>query len=112
MFLFPQRLVEQLSAKAVDLERRLGASIKDQEKCYRQQLKLLEEKLNAFDPEQVLKRGYSLTLNAEGRPVVSCQTVHADDKIQTWLSDGRLASRVEEVEAGLNYVEHGEKKEN
>ncbi len=51
--------------------------------------------LNAISPLQTLERGYSITLNSKGAPVVSVKQVKANDKIESRLHDGRIISRVE-----------------
>jgi exodeoxyribonuclease VII large subunit len=54
--------------------------------------------LTAYDVERQLERGYSLTLNGEGRLVRSATEVKVGDEIETRLADGALRSRVEATE--------------
>ena len=63
------------------------------------QIKIAEGKLEAFNPANVLQRGYSLTLDAEGRPVTDCQNLNTGDTIQTRLRDGVVQSTVEKIQA-------------
>ena len=51
--------------------------------------------LNAISPLQTLERGYSITLNNKGEPIVSVEQVKADDKIKTRLQNGSIISHVE-----------------
>ena len=55
-------------------------------------------RLEAFNPLAVLSRGYSLTTNMQNVPLTDCQKLSVDDKIQTQLGNGRLVSRIEEIE--------------
>ena len=63
------------------------------------QQQLLEHKkatLNALNPENVLNRGYSLTLDEQGHPV-SIKTLNKGSKIKTILKDGSIDSEVIET---------------
>ena len=51
--------------------------------------------LNAISPLQTLERGYSITLNAEGKALHSIEQVKVDELIETRLQHGRIFSRVE-----------------
>jgi len=64
------------------------------------QLKLIikgkKEQLLALDPKGILSRGYSITLNKDGKPVTSKDDVTSGEIIKTIVSDGEIKSRVEE----------------
>ena len=51
--------------------------------------------LNTISPLQTLERGYSITLNDKGAPIVSIKQVKANDTIETRLHDGSIISHVE-----------------
>jgi len=51
--------------------------------------------LNAISPLQTLERGYSITLDDKGKPIVSVQQVKANDTIETRLFNGSIISLVE-----------------
>lgn len=55
-----------------------------------------KEKLEALNPKNILKRGYSLTINEEGVPLKSIKNVKTGDKIITILDDGQVVSQVED----------------
>lgn len=59
-------------------------------------LGLIGEKLRLVDPENILKRGYSLTF-LNGKLVKSTDQVKAGDRLQTRVSDGTIDSSVEKV---------------
>ncbi len=51
--------------------------------------------LNTISPLQTLERGYSITLNDKGAPIVSITQVKANDTIETRLHNGSIISHVE-----------------
>jgi exonuclease VII large subunit len=54
--------------------------------------------LAAYDVDRQLERGYTLTLDASGRPVRSLAGLAAGDEISTRFADGVARSRVEATE--------------
>ena len=59
-----------------------------------QQVHGLERQLNAFNPLAVLKRGYSITLNAEGRAIRRAEDVTQGERILTKVGEGEFTSEV------------------
>lgn len=53
-----------------------------------------QAKLGLLDPNSPLKRGYSLTFDAQGRIVRSAGEVNAGDELVTRLGEGEVRSRV------------------
>ncbi|MFV2005072.1 MAG: exodeoxyribonuclease VII large subunit [Gammaproteobacteria bacterium] len=51
--------------------------------------------LNTISPLQTLERGYSITLNNKGAPIVSIEQVKTNDTIETRLHNGSIISHVE-----------------
>ncbi len=62
-------------------------------------LSSVEARIEALDPLRVLDRGYSMILDAEGRPVTSMHQVAEGDNINVRLQDGRLNAVVKDKEA-------------
>jgi exodeoxyribonuclease VII large subunit len=54
---------------------------------------VLENTLNVLRPENVLKRGFTIT-SFKGKILKKCIQVKSDDLIDTQFSDGTLRSRV------------------
>ncbi len=54
-------------------------------------------KLGDLDPRVVLRRGYSLALDAEGRALASSRGVRVGDRLRLLLGEGELGAAVEEV---------------
>lgn len=59
-------------------------------------LKQAEEKLRLVDPQNILRRGYSLTL-MNGKILKSVHMVKKGDLLETKLSDGSIVGRVENL---------------
>jgi exonuclease VII large subunit len=58
----------------------------------------LEDVLKLSDPHLPLQRGYSMTFAAGStKPLRSASALAAGDRIETQLTEGRVASHVEEV---------------
>ena len=91
----PLRLVHDRRTETELLGRRLRSAIAGQWEAARRQVDGAAMRMQAYDPRAVLQRGYSLTLDEAGRPIVSCQQVGPGDTIRTRLADGTLVSRVE-----------------
>lgn len=64
----------------------------------REQLRQLERRLNALGPEQVLARGYSITMDANsGKVLRDAKRVKPGQKLKTRLKAGEVVSTVEKV---------------
>jgi len=64
----------------------------------REQLRQIERRLNALSPEQVLSRGYSITMDAaSGKVLRSAKSVKAGQKLKTRLKTGEVFSRAEKA---------------
>lgn len=66
----------------------------------KQNLVSLSALLKAQDPMRVLERGYSLTINSDGKIVRSIQDVNNGDLISTRLVDGEIESKVQKEKKG------------
>lgn len=56
-----------------------------------------EATVRALDPRRVLRRGYSLTVDSDGRFVRDASRAAPGDTLQTLLASGRIESRVERI---------------
>ncbi|BCX46469.1 exodeoxy ribonuclease VII large subunit [Haloferula helveola] len=96
----PQRLLAQQAELARGLAGRLAragqAGLADRE----QQLKRLSGMLRALGPESAFERGFSITLDAEGRVVRSVDQVKKGGELRTKLRDGEVVSEVKRTESG------------
>ncbi len=60
-----------------------------------QRLTFFEKQLAAFDPQQTLKRGWSITQNEAGETIRSPDDVAKDELLVTITHKGKISSRVE-----------------
>jgi exodeoxyribonuclease VII large subunit len=61
----------------------------------REQLRQIERRLNALGPQQVLSRGYSITMDATtGKILKDAKKVKAGQKLNTQLKTGEVVSKV------------------
>ncbi|HTV39788.1 MAG TPA: exodeoxyribonuclease VII large subunit [Candidatus Sulfotelmatobacter sp.] len=64
----------------------------------REQLRQLERRLNVLGPEQVLSRGYSITMDASsGKVLRDAKKVKPGQKLKTRLKTGEIVSTAEKV---------------
>ena len=56
--------------------------------------KVLKEKLNVINPEQILGRGYSLTFTNDGKIASDAKLLKKDDVLETRLAKGKVKSKV------------------
>ena len=90
-------MVEDLKDEMSSYKEDLNQSILN---LLRQEKQLLEHKkatLEALNPESVLSRGYTLTVDEKGMPV-KIKNSKPGDKIKTIFKDGSLTSEIKEVE--------------
>jgi exodeoxyribonuclease VII large subunit len=94
------RLIEQRRSRLEALGERLRHAIRDDLDRRQQKLAQVEAGLQALGPLGVLARGYSITLDGDGRVVRNAAQVSPGESLTTRLASGRLESRVETVVAG------------
>ena len=81
-----------------DLKEQLYESIKDRINELSKDIKARENQLEALNPKKVLKRGYSISANKDGKVIKSIKDVKKGEKITTTLCDGTIISTIEETE--------------
>lgn len=77
--------------------RRLGAASNRLVSTNRERFVHLAAKLDAMSPLKVLGRGYSVTLDENGKLVKSVKAVACGDRLQIKMSDGTVSAQVQEV---------------
>ena len=61
----------------------------------KQDINLLQEKLIALNPSQILNRGYSITFNEQGEAIDNADKLDEGQIVTTQLAKGKFKSRVE-----------------
>lgn len=77
--------------------RRLGAASNRLVSTNRERFVHLAAKLDAMSPLKVLGRGYSVTLDENGKLVKSVKAVACGERLQIKMSDGTVSAQVQEV---------------
>ena len=57
-------------------------------------VQLAKSKLEGLDPTNILKLGYSISLDTQGKVIKSIKQVNISDEIRTVVSDGSITSKV------------------
>lgn len=81
-------------AALASLKERLKASCRSYLDKRIYDLSALKEKLKALNPEEVLKRGYSITTDSSGRPLRKASQAKVGETIKTRFADGAVESTI------------------
>ena len=90
--------LEEMKQDYLDLKESLNENMKTKLLLLSKDVEKYKEKLSALNPNNVLSRGYSISMNAEGKVIKSAKDVKVGDKLITVLKEGKLVSLVEEKE--------------
>ena len=88
----PERLLESPRLELTRLDTRLRMLPGQQHTRAMQKLDQLAKHLDAVGPRQVLARGFTYTLDAQGRPVTRAGGVGSGDRLTTVFADGKVHS--------------------
>lgn len=92
----PMRASMRVDAARKDLSRYrelVGMAVRQQLRDAARRVDMLEGQVNLLSPQQVLRRGYSLTLK-NGKAVTNASMLQAGDIIETHLAQGSVKSEV------------------
>ncbi|MCD4710368.1 MAG: exodeoxyribonuclease VII large subunit [Bacteroidales bacterium] len=87
-------LLQKQSDYLQHTQQRLRRELTNQFDRSRDYLTLSEKRRELVDPQNILKRGYSMTL-LEGKPVLSIKNIKPGSRLETRLHQGRIISKVE-----------------
>jgi len=96
LFRNPERLVELGTQRLQQTRKRFQATLPRRLAMETSRVEALARQLGAVNPSNVLSRGYSYTLGADGKVLKRTQDASPGDRITTVLADGRVGSVVEE----------------
>lgn len=94
VFKNPQTLTQNKEMELDDLTLRLHDAYKTNWQTFAHRFNLLQNKLSALNPQEVLKRGYSITRTADGRIVSRVMQVKEGDDLFTQVKDGMIRSEI------------------
>ena len=87
------RMKEDIESYNEELDEEIDSYIAD----LKDNLVNRSEKLEMLNPKNILLRGYSITVDASGKPIKSIKSISKSDKIITVLNDGSIVSTVDET---------------
>ena len=90
-------LTEAADERVSGFENRLGLAFRSRLAALESAVTLLETRIAATDPRNVLKRGFSLVLDGKGVRMSGVKGRKAGDAISVVFADGRLDAEVKEV---------------
>ncbi|HWB53250.1 MAG TPA: exodeoxyribonuclease VII large subunit [Tepidisphaeraceae bacterium] len=91
----PRHRLQLENQRLESAKSRLAASMRYEFDRRRQKIEALGGHLSAIAPEQVLRRGYSITrIKKTGKIIRAADNVRAGDRLMTQLSDGEIESTV------------------
>jgi len=90
-----QRCAEASRGRADYLAGRLAREAPRAAGDARQRVDLLAEKISLLDPQRLLERGYTLTLDASGKLVTRAADTHTGQRLRTRFGDGDVVSIVQ-----------------
>ncbi len=100
VFLHPERLWENAGQTLDSLSQRLEQAGDRLLENRQQKLEVITAKLGALDPYGVLRRGYTITENAQGKVVRQASDLRPGDTLVTRFAQGAAVSQVETVKEG------------
>jgi exodeoxyribonuclease VII large subunit len=93
-------LVESKIEELDELKEELNTSLVDKVNEQKIELDHLKTQLEILNPKAVLLRGYSISLDENGKSITSVNDVEIGQKIKTILSDGEITSEIKERKDG------------
>ena len=91
------RLTEEADERVSSFENRLALAFRNRLAALESAVTLLETRIAATDPRNVLKRGFSLVLDERGVRIAGVKGRKKGDRVSVVFADGRLNTEVKEV---------------
>ena len=96
----PQRIVDGKRERLARISERFSAGAWQRFREKQQRLDLTMDRLELLNPIRMLRRGYGVVENEEGRVVRSVSETRQGDRLTVILADGRVHADVRAVERG------------
>lgn len=93
-FLNPASIYERSKEEVQNKQDRLSRAITLYLSSLSDKVKSYESRFKSINPDNIVKRGYSITMGEDGMPITSTKNVHKGQKIKTKLKDGIIESEV------------------
>ena len=89
-------MIEEIREDFDKVKDNLNQSLSNMIKNYKLMVTAKEKELNALNPQEILKRGYSITYSKDGKIIKNSGDVTKGEEIVTLLGNGKIKSKVEE----------------
>lgn len=94
----PLRQIEQMKQKLSQIDRSLQQSTQSRLTLQREKLTAITSHLQAIDPRQLLKKGYTILFNEKDHSVItSCHSLRPEQKVQLQFADGTANATIDQV---------------
>ncbi len=95
VFRHPESMLHDRNLRLDELNDCMNSAVSRFRENKAQRVESLKDRLSALSPLSVLERGYSITLDPDGKPVTDAESLSDGESIETLLRRGRISSRVE-----------------
>lgn len=92
-----RNIVEEQESYLEDTKNEINRLISDKVSMLRQKIDLRNEQLASLSPKGILKRGYSISLDESGKPIIDSNSQKQGNKIKTIYYKGETISTIDEV---------------
>jgi len=80
-----------------DAKEEISMYVENKIDLLKQKIHLRKEQLASLSPKNILQRGYSITLDANGQAIVDAKTQKVGNKIKTIYASGESVSTIDEI---------------
>ena len=91
-------IVNDMNDEVVSLKEELNESMQEYLGNLSKDIQNKKEQLEMLNPKNIMNRGYSISMNKEGKVITSIKDVKIGEKIVTSLSDGSIESIIDAKE--------------
>lgn len=81
----------------LDAKDQLSKLLEDKISFLKQKIELRAEQLASLSPKNILKRGYSITLDESGKPIIDAKSQKIGNKIKTIYYEGESSSTIDTI---------------
>lgn len=103
-------IMERWRERLSDKKDRLFQGVQKDLIFFKERLRAIAGTLDALSPLKILERGYSITLDQKDIPLKKLEDLAPGDMVTTLLKDGKILSRIEEIQIQERKKENGNPK--
>ncbi len=93
-FLKPSSIYSDMKKEVLDKSSMLAKAVRNMLVLEKNSVDALEKRLNSSNPDNIVKKGFSITTDEKGKPLTSIKKIKEGQTIKTRLKDGIIASEV------------------